>query len=267
MVKRIVAFSYGIFCYGAFLVVFLYAVGFVAGIVVPKTIDAGAESAVRLALVVDLALLGLFALQHSVMARPAFKRWWTRLVPKSVERSTFVLASSAALALLFWQWRPIPTAVWNIRNTAGRDLVWTLAAAGWLTVFLTTFMISHAHLFGVSQVWSRLLGREAPGPQFQTKWLYGHLRHPLMLGFLVAFWAAPSMSAGHLLFAAASTGYILVATLLFEERDLEQFIGEPYREYRRRVPAFIPRLGRGVSVEELSGNAGEPEGARASDHG
>jgi len=256
MVKRIIAFSYGIVCYAAFLLVFLYAIGFVAGIVVPKTIDAGAGSVAWLALVVDLALLGLFALQHSVMARPAFKRWWTRLVPKSVERSTFVLASSAALALLFWQWRPIPAVVWNIQNAAGRDLIWALAAAGWLTVFLATFMISHAHLFGVSQVWSRLLGREARAPQFQTKWLYGHLRHPLMLGFLVAYWAAPSMSAGHLIFAAASTGYILMATLLFEERDLERFIGEPYREYRRRVPAFIPRLGRGVRVEELQGEPG-----------
>jgi len=253
MFKRVIAFTYGMVCYAAFSVVFLYAIGFVAGVVVPKTIDTGPTAGLGGALAIDLALLAIFALQHSVMARPWFKRRWTQFVPPSVERSTFVLAASLSLALLFWQWRPISQPVWTIVNPVVRNLVWATAALGWLTVFLTTFMISHTHLFGLAQVWSRLLGKDAPEPRFQTRWLYAHVRHPLMLGFFIAFWAAPVMSVGHLVFSVASTGYILLATLHFEERDLQHYIGEPYRNYLRRVPAFVPRIGRGVKVEELRG--------------
>lgn len=249
--KGITAFLYGSLCYVAFLLVFLYAIGFLGGLAVPKTVNTGQAAPAALALAVDLLLLGLFALQHTVMARPAFKRAWTRLVPPSVERSTFVLASSAVLALLFWQWRPLPATVWEVTNPGGRDLLWALYALGWATVLLGSFMISHTHLFGLSQVWNRLLGRAQPEPRFQTSWLYGYVRHPLMLGFIVAFWATPRMTAGHLLFAGAATGYIVVGTLLFEEKDLVRYIGEPYRAYQQRVPAFFPRTGKHVRVEEL----------------
>ncbi len=260
MAKGAIAFIYGLICYVVFFVTFLYAVGFVAGAGVPKTIDSGVESPLGVALLIDLLLLGVFAVQHSIMARPAFKRWWTRIVPPSVERSTFVLASSLALLLLFWQWRPLPSTIWDVRSTVGQDILWGLCALGWVTVLLGTFMISHTHLFGLYQVWNRMLGREAPEPIFQTRWLYGYVRHPLMMGFLVAFWATPRMTLGHLVFAGASTGYIVIATHFLEERDLMRFVGEPYRRYRRRVPAFVPHLGRGVKVEELLNT---PKGASA----
>jgi protein-S-isoprenylcysteine O-methyltransferase Ste14 len=238
------AFSYGVVCYGVFFASFLYAMGFLADAVVPKGIDGGAPGGTAVALAVDLALLGLFAVQHSGMARRGFKRWWTRVVSPAVERSTYVLFSSLVLLLLFWQWRPIAGAAWRIEDGAGRAAVWALYALGWLTVLGGTFMISHAHLFGLSQVKARLRGESAPEPVFQTRWLYRRIRHPLMVGFLVAFWAAPTMTWGHLLFAAAATGYILIATLALEERDLARHLGEPYRRYRRQVPAFVPWPGR-----------------------
>ncbi|MCG6963455.1 MAG: isoprenylcysteine carboxylmethyltransferase family protein [Acidobacteria bacterium] len=266
MSKRITVFLYGVLCYVAFLLVFLYAIGFLTGVGVPKTINSGATTSAAVALVIDLLLLGLFAVQHTVMARPAFKRAWTRLVPPSVERSTFVLASSAVLALLFWQWRPLPAAVWNVGNPAGRDLLWILCGVGWTTVLLGSFMISHTHLFGLSQVWNRMLSKPQPEPRFQTSWLYGYVRHPLMLGFIVAFWAIPRMTVGHLVFAAAATGYIVVGTQLFEEKDLVRYIGEPYRAYQHKVPAFFPRTGRHVRVEELLPQA-EKVGQHAEAHG
>ncbi len=249
--RRVMAFVYGVVCYALFLGTFLYAVGFVGNVGVPKSIDSEGAGGTLPALAIDTLLLVLFAVQHSGMARRAFKRWCEGVVPAPVERSTYVLASSLVLALLFWQWRPLPATLWDASGPA-RQLLWGVGALGWTTVLLGTFMISHAHLFGLAQVWARLRGVQASEPRFQTRGLYRYVRHPLMLGFIVAFWAAPRMTAGHALFAAASTGYILVATLAFEERDLERYLGEPYRRYRRMVPAFIPRLGRGFRAEELS---------------
>lgn len=262
MIKKSIAFAYGLVSYVIFFLSFLYAVGFLAGVGVPKAIDSGEAGSLAAAVIVDALLLGLFAGQHSIMARPAFKRIWTKIVPVSVERSTYVLASSLALVVLYWQWRPIPGVVWEAQGAVGRGILWGLFALGWLTVLVGTFMISHFHLFGLAQVWNRMLGRKAPEPVFQTGWLYGRVRHPLMLGFIVAFWTGPKMTVGHLLFAAASTGYIVLATLLLEERDLVRRVGQPYRTYQKKVPAFLPRLGPAVRVEELApgsqGAAAEP---------
>ncbi|HEX2254457.1 MAG TPA: NnrU family protein [Thermoanaerobaculia bacterium] len=238
---RILATAYGFLAYGIFLVVFLYAIGFVGGFVVPKAIDSGPTEPLGPTLLVDLALLGLFAVQHSVMARPGFKRWWTRWVPRPIERSTYVLLASLVLALLFWQWRPLPEPIWTAESAAVRGLLWGLFGLGWATVLVSTFLISHAHLFGVRQVLDHQRGREPANPGFQTPNLYRHLRHPIMLGFFIAFWATPDMSTGHLLFALATSGYILLGVAL-EERDLLQAFGERYRVYQEQVPRFLPRL-------------------------
>jgi protein-S-isoprenylcysteine O-methyltransferase Ste14 len=244
--RRTLAFLFGLVCYVVFLATFLYAIGFLSGTWVPKSIDSGRVEGLVPALAVDTLLLTLFAVQHSGMARRGFKRWWGPIVPAAVERSAYVLLSSLVLALTFWQWRPLPRSVWQVDDPVGAAVLWGLFALGWGTVLLGTFMISHAHLFGLAQVWARLRDAPQPLPEFQTRWLYRYVRHPLMLGFLVAFWSTPRMSAGHLLFAAGASGYILLATLRFEERDLEESLGEPYRRYRRLVPAFVPRLGRSV---------------------
>ena len=236
--SRVFALVYSTACYALFLFVFLYAIGFVAGIGVPKDIDAGAPGAPLTALLANAALLLLFALQHSVMARPAFKRWWTRIVPLVAERSTFVLASSLALALLFWQWRPLPAPVWQVDEPALRVALQALAASGWLLVLGSTFLINHFELFGLQQAWRQ--GRPAPDTPFVTRAFYRIVRHPLMLGFLIAFWSTPDMSVGHLLFAAATTGYILVAVKYLEERDLVAQFGDTYRDYQRRVPMLLP---------------------------
>jgi protein-S-isoprenylcysteine O-methyltransferase Ste14 len=241
--NRYLTIGYGAVCYVAFLAAFLYAIGFVGNLVVPRTIDHGVEASIGEAVVVNVLLLGLFAVQHSVMARPAFKNWWTRLVPKTIERSTYVLLASLVLFLLFWQWRTMPGIVWDVAWPAGRIVLWVLFAAGWVTVLLSTFMISHVDLFGLRQVY--LAWRQTPYTQleFRTTLLYRIVRHPLMLGFIVAFWAAPTMTAGHLLFAVATTGYILIAIQL-EEHDLNAALGERYRDYRARVPMLIPGLHR-----------------------
>jgi methanethiol S-methyltransferase len=249
--RKPLIFGYGVVCYLVFFGTFLYAVGFVTNLAVPKSIDSGRAAGLFPAVLIDALLLSLFALQHSGMARRAFKRWSSRVVSPALERSTYVLASSVALIVLYWQWRPLPGSLWTVGNPAGRQLLWGVCALGWATVLFGTFMISHAHLFGLAQVWARLRGAQAPEPHFQTRFLYRYVRHPLMLGFLIAFWATPDMTVSHLLFAGASTGYILVATLAFEERDLKRYVGEPYRRYRERVPAFIPHIGRGVTAEEL----------------
>lgn len=246
----VIAFIYGLIGYGGFLIVFLYAVGFVGDLAVPKTIDSGVAGSPWTALIVDLALLTAFALQHSVMARPAFKRWWTRLVPVSVERSTYVVAANLSLALIFWQWQPLPGRVWTTSGWVA-ELLWALYAGGWVVILISSFLISHAHLFGLQQVYNRLRGRPPQDPPFQVNGLYRYVRHPIMLGFIVTFWSASHMSWGRLLFAAASTGYILVA-LQLEEHDLLRYFGARYREYRARVPMLLPRPTRSVPGERAS---------------
>ena len=249
--SRSLALLYGAACYAAFLATFLYAIAFVAGIGVPKHIDNGAEASFLLALGIDLALLGLFAVQHSVMARPAFKRWWTRFVPETVERSTFVLVSSLALMFLFWQWRPLPQVVWNIDAATARGLVYAFSALGWLLVLSSTFL---------RQVWFYARKHKAIDEPFVTRAFYRIVRHPLMLGFLIAFWAAPTMTLGHLLFAAMTTGYILVAVKFLEERDLVALYGDTYREYQRNVPMLLPwpKRRRAAAAQIASAIAGQP---------
>jgi protein-S-isoprenylcysteine O-methyltransferase Ste14 len=236
---RLVAFLYGIASYVVFFVTFLYAIGFVSGFVVPKAIDTGTAGSVGEALVINVLLMSLFAVQHSVMARQQFKQWWTQYVPKSVERTTYVLLASLVLLLLFWQWRPMPAVVWHVANSRAATAVTVLAFVGWLIVLLSTFLINHFELFGLHQVANNLVGRPMPAPRFRTPLFYGFVRHPIYLGFVIAFWAAPTMTLGHLLFAAVTTAYIVVAIQL-EERDLIEVFGDEYRRYRRRVSMLVP---------------------------
>jgi protein-S-isoprenylcysteine O-methyltransferase Ste14 len=236
---RLLAFIYGIMCYLIFLATFLYAIGFVGGILVPTTLDSDPTGAFGESLLIDAILLGVFAVQHSVMARPAFKRWWTRLVPASVERSTYVLFSSLALLLLFWQWRPLGGTVWQVDNAIGRGVLWALFALGWLDVLICTFLIDHFELFGLRQVYANLTRRPMPPVRFVEPFLYRYVRHPMMIGFFFAFWATPHMTLAHLVFAMATTAYILIA-LQLEEHDLAASIGAPYRDYQRRVRMLLP---------------------------
>jgi methanethiol S-methyltransferase len=211
--------------YLVFLVAFLYAIGFVTGLWVPKTIDSGPAGSAGVAAVIDIILLSIFAVQHSVMARKPFKQWWTQFVPVAVERSTYVLLASLALLLMYWQWRPIPTVVWEIGNPTMASLVMGISFLGWLLVLISTFLINHFELFGLHQVVNNLSGKQTPEPHFKTPVLYNFIRHPIYLGFIIAFWAAPVMTAGHLLFAAVTTAYIFVGIFL-EERDLVGMFGE-----------------------------------------
>ncbi len=231
--------AYGAAAYVLFLVVFLYSIGWVEGLVVPRDINEGPEASTAVAIVVDLILLSIFAVQHSVMARPAFKRGWTRIVPEPIERSTYVLAATAALALVMWLWRPLPTQIWHVPATSGRVVLYAISLAGWALVLLATFAIDHFELFGLRQVLRNLSGKSPAAPDFRTPGLYRTVRHPLYLGFVIAFWAAPTMTAGRLLFAAVTTGYIIVA-IRFEEHDLVGVFGDRYRNYRQQVSMLVP---------------------------
>lgn len=241
--SKFIGFVYGVAAYCFFLAAFLYAVGFVADWLVPKSIDSGAGGDLPASLLINTVLLGIFAVQHSVMARPGFKKWWTQIVPHSIERSTYVLLSSLALLLLYWQWQPLPDVVWEANDPAAVTALWILHALGWLTALASTFAISHVDLFGLRQVYLNVRGKNYSPVDFRIVGLYKLVRHPLMLGFIVAFWATPRMTVGHLFFAAATTLYIFIA-LQFEERDLLANYGDKYREYKNRVPMVLPFAGK-----------------------
>jgi methanethiol S-methyltransferase len=242
MLKRLGYFVYGIASYLIFLATFLYAIAFVGGIGIRNRLDGPLTGSVTVAATIDLLLLLLFAVQHSVMARPWFKERWTQIVPWAVERSTYVLCASLALLLLFWQWRPLGGIVWTVENPLGRIILWTVFVVGWTTVLCVTFLISHFDLFGLRQVWMPLIGKPYTPVEFRTPLPYRLTRHPLYFGFLLAFWSTPTMTAAHLLFAMATTAYIVLA-IQFEERDLITVHGEAYKRYRRTVPMLIPGFG------------------------
>ncbi|MCW5622734.1 MAG: isoprenylcysteine carboxylmethyltransferase family protein [Burkholderiales bacterium] len=239
--KRLALFVYGLLSYAVFFATFLYAIGFIGGFLVPTTLDGVPHLPFWRALLIDLGLLTVFAVQHSVMARPAFKRWWTHIVPEPIERSTYVLFSSLTLLLLFALWQPMGGVIWNVEDMAGRVVFYALYVFGWLLVLATTFMINHFDLFGLRQVWMQLRGRPYTHLRFVTPGPYRLVRHPLYVGWLFAFWATPTMTLAHLVFALATTAYILIA-IRFEEHDLVDMHGDDYRLYRSRVPMLIPRL-------------------------
>lgn len=242
---KLIALGYGVVCYLIFFVTFLYAIGFVGGVVVPRGIDDAPSASLVTALIIDAVLLGVFAVQHSLMARPVFKRWWTRFVPPAVERSTYVLFASLALILLFWQWRSLPQPVWTVAPSLAATFIWAAFWIGWAIVLSSTFLINHFDLFGLRQVWAYRRNQEIPPAEFQTPLFYRLVRHPIYLGFIIAFWAAPRMSLGHLFFAIMTTAYILIAIQL-EEHDLLSFFGDRYVVYRQTVSMILPlpRLGR-----------------------
>lgn len=245
LMNRYLAVGYGALSYLMFLAAFGYAIGFVSNIAVPRSIDHGIAAPVAQAVAVNVLLLGLFAVQHSVMARPAFKRWWNRFVPEPIERSSYVVLASGALFVLYWQWRTMPAVIWDIASPAARLGLWSLFWLGWATVLAATFMINHFELFGLRQVYLALRRKTVGDTGFRTTLLYRLVRHPLMLGFIIAFWATPTMTAGHLFFAIGTTAYILIA-IQFEEHDLTAALGAQYRQYRSDVPMLIPRPCRHV---------------------
>lgn len=243
MFKRLFFFAYGLAAYALFLFTFLYAIAFVGGFAVPRRLDGPLETSLPIAIAINCGLLTVFAVQHSVMARRWFKERAARLIPWTIERSTYVLCASLALLLLFWQWRPIGIEIWTVEDTAARAVSWLLFAAGWLTVLIVTFLINHFDLFGLRQVWLPLRGRPYTPVSFRTPLPYQYVRHPLYFGFLLAFWATPTMTLAHLLFALATTAYIVLA-IQFEERDLVAEHGAAYEDYRRKVPMLVPGLRR-----------------------
>lgn len=238
-IARLAAFLYGLVCYAIFFVTFLYACGFVGNFVVPRSIDAAPVMSWSNALLIDAALLGIFGIQHSVMARQGFKNWWTQFVPKPIERSTYVLFSSLCLIALFYLWQPIGGTIWNVTNPTGIAILYALFAFGWLLVLVSTFLINHFDLFGLRQVWLNLRGKKYTQLMFATPGPYQHVRHPLYVGWLFAFWSTPTMTVTHLVFAVITTAYILVA-IQFEERDLVDIHGKAYLDYRRQVPMLVP---------------------------
>jgi len=241
-VKRYAFFVFGLLCHVMFLVVFLYMAGFVGNLLVPKSIDGPpTDTPLAAAALIDVLLLALFAVPHSVMARPAFKRWWTQFVPQPLERSVYVLIANLCVILMLWQWRPIGPNLWDVQHPLGRALCYGVFAAGWLLVPLASLMISHFDLFGTRQVWLNLRGQAYAHLPFHTPWLYSLVRHPLYVGWIIAFWATPTMSVGHLLFAVTLTLYMLAA-IPFEERNLIDAFGERYARYRRDVPMLVPRV-------------------------
>jgi protein-S-isoprenylcysteine O-methyltransferase Ste14 len=241
--RRILVFGYGLVAYASFVAAGAYTAGFLANAVVPKGIDDGPRVATVVAVAIDLALLGLFAVQHSVMARPWFKRRWTRFVAPAIERSAYVLLTSLIVGLLCWQWRPLPEHVWSVDAGWLRAVLWGLYGLGWAVLLTSTFLIGHFDMFGLRQVLARFRRRPYAEPEFREPLFYRVVRHPLMVGFLILFWSTPDMSAGHLLFAGAASGYILIA-VRFEEHDLRRELGEPYERYAARVPRFVPGLRR-----------------------
>ncbi len=254
--SRIFSLVYGVVCYVMFLAVLGYAVGWVGNMWVPKTVDSGLMQPLASSLLINLALLSLFAVQHSVMARPGFKRWWTRFIPKPVERSTFVLLSNLILILLFWQWRPMPEMVWSTTSDLVATILIVLFWVGWGMVVVSTFLIDHFGLFGVRQVVAHYKKHDVPHPQFVVRGFYRIVRHPIMLGFIIAFWATPDMSQGHLLFAAVTTAYILVA-IQIEERDLVAEHGDKYVDYRGSVSMIVPLRYAGDDLPEVADTPSE----------
>jgi len=237
--KRVAMLVYGVFSYAVFLIAILYAIGFAGNIIVPKTIDSGQEVSSTQALLINIALLGLFAIQHTIMARQGFKKWWTKIVPQAVERSTFVLLASLILLLLYYQWQPMKGVIWDMENSSGNLFISGIFWIGWVIVFSSTFMIDHFELFGLRQVYQYLRGQKKQPPRFKTTAFYSFVRHPIMLGLIIAFWAAPLMTVGHLVFAVTTTVYILIG-IQFEERDLISAFGDTYKNYRERVPMLLP---------------------------
>jgi protein-S-isoprenylcysteine O-methyltransferase Ste14 len=238
--KKSIAFIYGILAYLISLVTLLYAIGFVGNFIVPKSIDSGTETTFWQALLINVLLLSVFAIQHSIMARPAFKKWITSIISPAIERSTYVIWSSLALILIYWQWQPMKTIIWEAENHTVALLLTGVFFFGWLVVSLSTFMISHFELFGLTQVFDNLKNQQTQNPKFQTNYLHKIVRHPIMLGFIIAFWATPLMTSGHLIFAITTTLYILIAVKYLEEKDLRKSIGKEYEEYQKKVPMIIP---------------------------
>jgi len=237
--NRILSLLFGVISYIVFFVTFLYAIGFVGNLLVPKSIDSGMATSFGQALLTNLILLSIFAIQHSVMARPAFKSWWTKIIPEQIERSIYVLLSSLALILLFWLWQPMSGVIWNVENSVGQTVLWAVFALGWLMVLVSTFMINHFDLFGLRQVYMYMKGQEYTHLNFKTPLMYQLVRHPIMLGFIIAFWAIPTMTVGHLIFAFVTTVYILIA-IQFEEHDLVQYHGDEYQAYIDETSMILP---------------------------
>ncbi len=243
--KKSMAFIYGLFAYLVFLIAFLYAIGFVGNFIVPKSIDSGTETNFLKALLVNALVLSLFVIQHSIMARPAFKKWFTRFISPAIERSTFVLLTSLILLLIFWQWQPVTTVVWNVENETFALILTGVFFFGWLVVFLSTFMINHFELFGLEQIFDNLKNRQPQSHVLQVNFFYKIVRHPIMLGFIIAFWATPLMTVGHLIFTLGTTIYIIIAVKYLEEKDLRNYIGKEYEEYQKKVPMLIPFMKSG----------------------